>query len=626
MRDIDNDIRNSLERLTDAGAGIADADALWGDLVDRRRKRRARNGALAALPLLLVAALAVGALLANNSDAARTDVAASGDDQPEAPNDFAPFEMTYRTLTYQGGEMVPSTWSLRYASWTDWETTLIDAGPGIGERSGFRRALSGGTLTEYNPDGTVRLEERVDGRLAPLASMSKGPRTGKAEGGDNETTYRHEYTSTQQHQCPDDPADGAPYCDQAGGTVVVETVEAFNEDGVPVFAEERIADSGRVVWQFETLTYKRLSTGGDADPGNLRVSTIQVVGNGSLDGGTERAVIEFNEPLPEGEAAYVDDIDAATPGAGMVWTTQGPNGTRLCDSRHSVPEGAVGSVDLLIPANWFADGEDAYTGPGLETVDDPAKFPICGPHNGFIQYAMWSPLTADPAEVFVSVSPDRTRIAIEVMPNGPSGPDVSHGSGLVGKFIALMKTGEIEAAATLWSGYPASAPDRPVSERVQYVEQLGEYPPFARVVAAETTTTFVTPSLDGHNRQVVTVLAPRSDGVPLAAVAFVTGPSGEGDAERMWIQRLPAIDDAANAELSDDGYLEPGEQVTVPGLPVEGSVRGFVNGVEIPVEADQESEKFSIVVPDNASGDIALNFVVATPEEPIVRSYAATIR
>lgn len=178
----------------------------------------------------------------------------------------------------------------------------------------------------------------------------------------------------------------------------------------------------------------------------------------------------------------------------------------------------------------------------------------------------------------------------------------------------------------LWSGYPASAPDRPVSERVQYVEQLAEYPPFARILAADMTTTFVTPSLGGYNRQVVAVLAPRSDGVPPAAVAFLTGPSGEGDAERMWIQRLPAIDAAANAELSDDGYLEPGEQVTVPGLPVEGGVRGFVNGVEIPVEVDQEGEQFSVVVPDNASGDIALILVVATPEEPIVHSYAATIR
>lgn len=263
MRDIDDDIRSSLERLTDPAGDTRGADALWGDLDARRRRRRARNGALAALPVLLVAVLAVGILAAQGSDDARSDVAAGDDDRSEVPDDFAPFEMTYRTLSYQGGEMVPSTWSLRYTSWTDWEAELIDAGPGVAEEPGFRRALSDGTLTEYNPDGTVRLEERVDGRLAPLALMSKGSRTGKSEGGDSESTYRHEYTSTQEHECPDDPSDGGPYCDQPGETVVVETVEAFNEDGVPVFAEERVADSGRVVWQFEVLTYERRGTSDD---------------------------------------------------------------------------------------------------------------------------------------------------------------------------------------------------------------------------------------------------------------------------------------------------------------------------------------------------------------------------
>ena len=67
------------------------------------------------------------------------------------------------------------------------------------------------------------------------------------------------------------------------------------------------------------------------------------------------------------------------------------------------------------------------------------------------------------------------------------------------------------------------------------------------------------------------------------AVAFLTELRDEDGDERMWIQRLPAIDAAANTVLSDDGYVERGEEVVVPGLPVEGGVRGFVNGVEVPV-------------------------------------------
>ena len=77
MRDIDNEIRNSLERLTDPRDNTPGTDALWSDLVSRRRKRRNRNRTLAVLPLLLVAVLAVGILSTRgSSDSARSDVAA----------------------------------------------------------------------------------------------------------------------------------------------------------------------------------------------------------------------------------------------------------------------------------------------------------------------------------------------------------------------------------------------------------------------------------------------------------------------------------------------------------------------------------------------------------------------
>lgn len=625
MRDIDNDIRNSLERLTDPHGDTPGTEALWGDLVARRQNRRNRKRALAALPLLLVAVLAVGIFSTRGSGDARSDVAAVDGDRSGAPDDFAPFEMTYRTLSYQGGQMVSSTWKLTYQSWTDWETTLVDGGPGVAEEPGFRRALSDGTLTEFNPDGTVRLDERVDGRLAPLALMSKGPRTGKAEGGDSDSTYRHEYTSTQEHECPDDPADGAPYCEHPGGTVVVETVEAFNEDGVPVFAEERIADSGRVLWQFETLMYERLDTVDEAATGTLRVRNIQLFGNGPRAGGTERAVIVFNEAIPVTDVPYVADITSADTASGMAWTTQGPNSTHVCASRHSVPEGAVGSVDLLIPARWFADS-GAHTVTELATTGNPAKFPICGPYNGFIQYAMWSPLSADPADVTVTISADRTTVTVEVVSEGDVPLDTAAGQGVVADFFDRFREGDFEGAAALWTGYPAFQPDQPISERVQYIELLAEYPPFARILNSGTTTTFVTPSLDDDNGQVVTILDARSTNSSPVAVAFLTElRAGDGD-ERMWIQRLPPTDANATPELPDDGYVQPGQRVVVPGLPIEGGVRGFVNGDEVPVEADLENETLTVVVPPGASGDIAVTFVVATPEHPIVRTFAATVR
>lgn len=360
--------------------------------------------------------------------------------------------------------------------------------------------------------------------------------------------------------------------------------------------------------------------------GSLRVMNIQVFGNGPRAGGTERAVIVFNEPLPVDEAQYVADIASADAVPGMVWTTQGPSGTHLCDSQHSVPEGAIGSVDLLVPASWFAADEDAHTVTELATIDNPAKFPICGPHNGYIQYSMWSPLSADPADLTVTISSDRTTVTVEVVSEGDTPLDPVAGQAAVAEFFDRFREGNFEGAAMLWTGYPASRPNRPISERVQYVELLAEYPPFARILNSDTTTTFVTPALNNDNAQVVTILDARSTNSAPVAVAFLTELRNEDGHERMWIQRLPPFDANATPELPNDGFVEAGRQIVVPGLPVEGDVRGFVNGDEVPVEADLENETFTVVVPPDASGDIAVTLVVSTPEEPIVRTFAATVR
>lgn len=84
MRDIDDDIRDSLERLTDPHGTTPGTDALWSDLMDRRRKRRNRNRTLAALPVLLVAVLAVGLFVTQGSDDARSFVAADGAEVPSS--------------------------------------------------------------------------------------------------------------------------------------------------------------------------------------------------------------------------------------------------------------------------------------------------------------------------------------------------------------------------------------------------------------------------------------------------------------------------------------------------------------------------------------------------------------
>lgn len=450
MRDLDHQIRESLERLVDAG-GDRRTDALWNDLVARRRRRRVRNGALAVLPVLLLGALAVGVVATRGSDGGRTDVA-----------------------TGRGGP-----------------------DPGVGSESGAA--------------------------------------------------------------------------------------------------------------------------------GSLRVVRTRVVGNGPLVGGTERVVIQFNEPLPLDHVTYQPDIAAVDQADGMVFTTQGPSVTRVCDSRHSVPAGAVGSVDVLLPARWFA--ADAHEGPPPEAVDDPAKFVVCGPYNGFVQYAVWAPLSIDPADVTVAVSADRTTLTIQITSPGGSLLDPHAGQLVVAPFLDDLRAGDAEAAAARWTGYPDLGPDSSVAERVPYVEALLANPTFARILVSDTTTTFVTPSTDDAG-QVVTVLDARSGEDPPAAIAFLTGWSAEqGDAGELWIHRLPLQEAATDApELPAGSYAAPGQDIVVRGLPVEGGARAFVGEREIPVDVDHERFTMTVTIPADAEGDIAVTLVIASPELPAVRAFAVTVR
>lgn len=446
MSDLDNDIRGSLERLS-APLEESETDDLWNDLMTRRRTRRLRRGTLAALPLLLLAIVAIGVVTSASSNDESTDVAAGGDDS--------------------------------------------------------------------------------------------------------------------------------------------------------------VTDEGS---------------------GSLSVERIQVIGNGPLLGGTERVVIDFNEPLPEEEIAYVNDVAPLDPANGIVYTTQGPDQTRTCDSVHGVPDGGIGSVDLFVPAARFAD-ERAHEGPPLETVDNPAKFIICGPHDGYIQYAIWAPLSADPADVSVTVSADRKTVTIAVAAQSDSTLDPYAGQTVVAQFLDDLRAGDTEAAAARWTGYPELGPDASASERVPFIADLVANRIINRILFSDATTTFVTSSTDEFG-QVVTVLDARDADNPPAAIAFLTGWSAEqGRPGEMWIQRLPLQPGTSEVlDLAPDSFVEPGQELVLPGVPVEGGARAFVNNSEIPVEVDHSNLTTTVTVPADAEGDVAITVVRSSPELPGVYAFAVTVR
>lgn len=383
------------------------------------------------------------------------------------------------------------------------------------------------------------------------------------------------------------------------------------------------------------------STGGPdpIDP-QLTVERTEVVGGS---GGTVRVVMEFDGALPVGGASYVEDLAAAGTDA-ISWTTQNPDGVAVCADTHFFPEPAEGTVDLLIPAAWFAAGEETHTSP-LETIDNPAKFVVCGPHEGHYQYSIWGPVSADPADVTVTIDRDRTRLTVEISPTSaapttkepPSLDPIQAraAESLVVDFLEDLRRGDTAAAAGRWTGYPELAPDADPSDRIPHVAALADDPIFARVLDDRTETivnaswgwTAVSP--------VVTVLAPRSGDEPPAAVAFLVGTSEDwtGGVERtepgrLWIHRLPTVGVGPDSEanVAAGGFVEPGQRIVVPGVPVEGDARAYLGGQEIPLAVDNTELTMSFTIPDDAEGDVAVTISTATPELPGVHAFAWTVR
>ncbi len=217
-----------------------------------------------------------------------------------------------------------------------------------------------------------------------------------------------------------------------------------------------------------------VATGDDTDvpsptgtAGAVTVQRTEVVGGA---GGTARVVMEFDGALPGREVRYSDDVPTDGGGDEIVYTIQDAGGVQVCDSVHSFPPPAEGTVDFFIPAGWFADGVDTHTS-RPETIANPAKFVVCGPHDGYVQYSIWGPVSVELSEVDVAVDPDGTRLTVQIGPPPAQFGDevVPYGSptldqdaadaarSVVTAFLADLRDGDLNSAARRWTGYP----DRP---------------------------------------------------------------------------------------------------------------------------------------------------------------------
>ncbi len=409
-----------------------------------------------------------------------------------------------------------------------------------------------------------------------------------------------------------------------------ETAELFSTDLVPAAACPGAGGTypsgreGTCTFAFESDLPELEKVGS-----KVIVETTKVTGG---DNGTTEVVMEFDRPLPNGDVRYVEDIRALGDVDEIVYTIQHARSVHVCDSVHSFPPPAEGTIDLLIPADWFAEVDGAHTSE-LDLTNNPAKFVVCGPHERYFQYSIWGPESVDLDSVTVEVDAARTRLSVEIEPGEakPSelAPDVAAAAeALVLDFLDDLRRGDLDAAARKWNGYPETNPEASATDRVPFIEALLSDSAFASLLEADVQT-FVNASSEWPDASpVVTVLAPAGAHGPAVAVGFLVGdsdlgyPVEGGEPDQMWIYRLPSVADRPDEVGS---VVEPGEEIVLPTVPVEGVARAYLNGTEIPATVDYTGSTTSIQIPDSVEGTVAITVSLATPELSAVRAFALTI-
>lgn len=142
----------------------------------------------------------------------------------------------------------------------------------------------------------------------------------------------------------------------------------------------------------------------------------------SRDEGGQDFVIVFDGPVPDDRTTHVEDIQnvdgPAVAYTTQEWTPENPTPLRTCGDTHFGfdPPVVVGQADVLMPAEWFSAPPDTddiiWTHPPGGFV---AKTPLCGPHDGYVQFAIWSPASHDPDDIRVYFD-GTTRLIVEIRP------------------------------------------------------------------------------------------------------------------------------------------------------------------------------------------------------------------
>ena len=331
--------------------------------------------------------------------------------------------------------------------------------------------------------------------------------------------------------------------------------------------------------------------------------------------------------LPARTIRYVDDITSVDAHDEIIYTVQDAGAVPACDDVHSFPPPAEGTVDLLIPADWFATGEGTHTSP-LELIDNPAKFVVCGPRNGYSPYAIWGPASADAADVNVTVEPDGRRLTVQIgtQPDSTTElPDIEQddadaAEAVVSEFLDDLRHGDPAAAAGRWTGYSELGPDASTAEKTAFIDGLVADPVIQRILEGDAQTS-VTASWGWTTATpvVVTVLAPRNGDDPTGRRRIPDRAlPGAGRHRHRVDPPPPANDPTPSSRISPGRQPDPGQQIVVAGAPLEGGARAYIDSREIPVEVDHANLTMIITLPSDIEGDVR--------DHPLDRNARATRR
>jgi hypothetical protein len=199
------------------------------------------------------------------------------------------------------------------------------------------------------------------------------------------------------------------------------------------------------------------------------------------------------------------------------------------------------------------------------------------------------------------------------VPGGPSlsAADVEEAEQLVRTFLDLLRAGDLTGAGLLWTGHPetmGTPPDGVQAEIAVLLERFQQET--AWLLSDPEPDLIVTPGPgESDPVPVVTVVVDSPGGGRRAAAFVMTRPADDPD---LRIDRLPANDPPTTPPAGAD--LAVGETVRIAGVPVEGTARAFVNGIEVPVRVDLVGGFTEVVVPATAAGQVTLTVALATPE------------